>query len=139
VRRAAVLVLLVLAGACSSNEQPLVAPSGSAGVVTPSPTVKGTASFVAPNFTFLLTMHNDGGKFYFDPSTINAPKGSKATVEVRNGGTVLHNLTVGSTNEDVAPGKSTTVVLSFTPPQTKVTFYCKYHKASGMTGTFNLS
>ena len=134
------LALMVVGVACSSNESSLVAPSGSAPVVTAAPTVLGTATFAAPNFTFVLNQHNANGKFSFDPSTINAPKGSTATIELTNAGSVKHNLTIKplNVNQDLDPGKSMTLVVKL-GTAAQVPFYCEYHKASGMTGTFDLT
>lgn len=133
-------VLLLLLAACSSNEDSLVSgPSGP--VVTPAPTVAGVATFVAPNFTFVLTENDHGTKYFFDPHTIDAPRGSKATIEIRNAGTVEHNLTIPSLHydQDLAPGKSVTPTIILGSPSSVIGFYCKYHKALGMSGAFNLT
>jgi plastocyanin len=135
-----VAALLLTGAACSSNESPTVAtpPPSSAAVATPE--ASAPATFTGKTFSFTLKQDNDNGKFYFEPATITASKGSTATITVSNVGSVKHNLTIKSLNvaKDVDPGKSVTLTVAL-GNAAEVPFYCAYHKASGMTGTFKLT
>jgi plastocyanin len=73
---------------------------------------------------------------YFKPKTVAGKPGQKLTIELENEGSKEHNFTVDdqSIDEDVEAGENATVTVSV-PQSGKVTFYCKYHKAVGMTGT----
>lgn len=77
---------------------------------------------------------------YFQPKTISGAPGSKVTLELKNEGSVEHNLTIDdqSVDQDVEPGDEAEVDITI-PQSGSVQFYCKYHKASGMTGTLEAS
>ncbi len=127
--------LLVVVAACSSGESPaLEGPPSS-----PATPVPGVASFHAAAFSFTLDAGNDTAGYYFTPAKIEAVKGSTATITVRNVGTVKHNLTIVSAHidTDVDPGHTAKVTVPL-GSAASVPFYCKYHRASGMTGTFSL-
>jgi plastocyanin len=77
---------------------------------------------------------------YFQPKTISGKPGAKVTVELKNEGKAEHTFTIDSqkVDDEVKPGK--TAKVTFTIPKSgSMAFYCKYHKAAGMTGTLKAS
>ena len=131
-------VVLALVGAgCASNDNSTVEgpPSASATAAASS----SPATFSGSTFAFTLKADNDGSRFYFEPSSINAAKGATATITLHNVGTVEHNLSIPSAHvdKDVEAGKTVTVSVPLGSGAT-VPFFCKYHKGSGMTGAFTL-
>jgi nitrite reductase (NO-forming) len=66
---------------------------------------------------------------------------SGGTITFENGGAALHNFSVqghGDIDVDVTAGGSKTIGSLTLAPGT-YTFYCKYHKALGMTGTLTVT
>jgi plastocyanin len=78
--------------------------------------------------------------FRFQPQTLSAGAGKAATIVLVNSGSVTHTFTIDELGVDksVAPGQTATV--SFTPTKGgDLTFYCRFHRGSGMTGTLRVS
>ncbi len=73
--------------------------------------------------------------FYFSPKTVKGKPGQKVTLDLKNEGSVEHNLTIADQgiNKDVGAGKTASVEVTI-PQSGTVAFYCKYHKSRGMTG-----
>lgn len=78
--------------------------------------------------------------FTFSPSTLQVESGTRNAVKVTNEGGSLHNLTIEgrSVDKDIEPGASQSVTFEAGSIGT-VSFYCKYHKASGMVGTLTIT
>jgi plastocyanin len=78
--------------------------------------------------------------FYFEPTVIEGKPGSTVTLELENEGQVEHSFTIDSQNvdQDVEPGESAKVTVTI-PRSGAVSFYCKYHKGSGMAGALEVS
>jgi plastocyanin len=137
---AAVAALALVAVACGKSNTPTTpsgngttpAPSGSAEPITK----KGTKDVTALT-KFSIEAHNDGGQYYFDPTFLKAKAGQKVTVELENKGTVPHNfsITALNVNKDLAVGKTQTITFTL-PASGDVPFFCEYHHASGMRGSF---
>lgn len=74
--------------------------------------------------------------YYFKPKTLTGDPGKKVTLELKNEGKVEHNFTLDeqSVNKDVAPGDEAEVTVTI-PKSGALTFYCKYHRSKGMTGS----
>jgi plastocyanin len=74
--------------------------------------------------------------FYFKPTTLTGKPGQTLTLELKNEGKTEHNFTLSDQNidQDLQPDANTTVKVKF-PSSGKVTFFCKYHKSQGMTGS----
>lgn len=123
--------IVVLASACSSNN-----PTDN-GVATGSPTTQQTTT--APPATsptagnqVAITMVD----FNFRPATLTAS--TSQDIVLTNSGAALHNFSIEGTSidQDVQPGQSVTLTApgpSFKPGT--YTFFCKYHRAQGMSGT----
>jgi plastocyanin len=74
---------------------------------------------------------------YFEPTVLKGTPGQKLKLELENEGQREHNLTSTdmSIDQDVEPGESAEVNITF-PDSGTVSFFCKYHKSSGMAGAF---
>jgi len=73
--------------------------------------------------------------FYFEPTVIEGKPGAKVRLELKNEGTVKHNFTIEAQhiNKDLQPGDESEVTVTI-PKSGFVSFYCEYHKSSGMAG-----
>lgn len=73
----------------------------------------------------------------FGPTYIKAPAGAKITLSLKNTGQREHNFTMkaANVNEDLQPGSSKDVKV-MVPQASDVSFFCEYHKAIGMQGSF---
>ena len=73
--------------------------------------------------------------YYFKPTVLQGKAGQKVTLELKNEGKVEHSFTIDSQGIDktLAPGAKATVTVTI-PPSGAVSFYCKFHKSSGMAG-----
>jgi plastocyanin len=69
----------------------------------------------------------------FRPQNIEAAPDIELVVTIRNSGLLRHTFTVDDPTVDVVipKGESKTVKL---PPNTSVSFYCRFHEANGMRG-----
>ena len=77
----------------------------------------------------------EAGDFFFAPTCqTRAAASATLTLSVRNTGQALHNLSVPDqgVDTDVSAGQTITVTVKVgTAP---LTFFCKYHRSSGMVG-----
>jgi plastocyanin len=73
--------------------------------------------------------------FYFEPTVLKGMPGEKVTLELENEGNEEHSFTVDSQglDKDVEPGDEGEVTVTI-PKSGAISFYCKYHKSSGMAG-----
>ena len=73
---------------------------------------------------------------YFQPKTVTGKPGSTVTLELKNEGKAEHSFSVDSqkVDKEVEGGEDAKVSVKI-PASGSVAFYCKYHKALGMTGT----
>ena len=73
--------------------------------------------------------------FYFEPTVLEGKAGEQVTLELKNEGKVEHSFTVDSENisKDLEPGDEAEVTVTI-PKSGAISFYCKYHKSSGMAG-----
>jgi plastocyanin len=78
--------------------------------------------------------------YYFKPKTIEGDPGKKITLELKNEGNTTHNFSLDqqSVSKDVAAGDEAEVTVTV-PTSGTLTFYCKYHRSQGMTGTLQAS
>jgi plastocyanin len=125
---AAVVTAALLLTACGSSKK-----SSSTSSAAPAST-SSTPSTGSAAKSKELELYN----FRFSPKAVAVnPPGQKLKLELKNEGNVEHNFTVDSLHidKDVPAGKTNTVTVTG-PKSGVVTFYCKYHKAKGMTGAF---
>ena len=73
--------------------------------------------------------------FYFQPTVLEGKAGEQVTLELKNEGKVEHSFTVDSqsVSKDLEPGDEAEVTVTI-PKSGAVSFYCKYHRSSGMAG-----
>jgi plastocyanin len=73
--------------------------------------------------------------FYFGPTVLTGKPGQKVTLELKNEGSTQHSFTIDSQNVDkvIAPGEEAEADVTI-PKSGVVSFYCKFHKSSGMAG-----
>lgn len=137
---AMVLVLSVSCGGDSADD--ITVPEGPtpAAGATDAPsatgTDHGTQTYTDSSFTAPLVL----GDFFFAPTTIKAPGGADATLELRNEGEATHTFTVESldVDEELEPGAERTITIEDLGTDTKVVYHCRFHVASGMEGSFSL-
>ena len=77
---------------------------------------------------------------YFQPKTITGDAGKTITLELKNEGSNEHNFTLAAqgVDQDVEAGDEAEVTVTV-PKSGTLTFYCKYHRSQGMTGTLGSS
>jgi plastocyanin len=73
--------------------------------------------------------------FYFEPTVLEGKPGQKVELELKNEGNVEHSFTVDSQgiDKDLEPGDEGEVTVTI-PKSGAISFFCKYHKSSGMAG-----
>ena len=73
--------------------------------------------------------------YYFEPTVIQGKAGQKVTLELKNKGKIEHSFTLDAQNIDktLSPGEEAKVTVTI-PASGSVSFYCKFHKSSGMAG-----
>jgi plastocyanin len=137
---AALAASLFVATACSSSSSSSSAVSG--GTTSTSSSSSQTTSSAADvtDVTGKSTFDIDQENFSFSPATLDGSAGQKITFTIKNVGSVPHTFTIDSMNIDVtvSPGSQSTVDVTF-PTSGTVEFYCKFHKAMGMTGTLGVA
>jgi plastocyanin len=116
---AGVLVLALVAGACSSDDGGDTEGDGSATPAGSTSDLSITAS-----------------DFQFSPNELTLPSG-ESSITVTNEGAVEHSFTLDddSVSEDIEPGDSVTVTVDLTAD---AGFHCKYHPDQ-MTGTLSVA
>jgi plastocyanin len=73
--------------------------------------------------------------FYFKPTVLTGKAGEQVTLELKNEGQTAHSFTIASQGIDkvIEPGDEAEVTVKI-PQSGAVSFYCKFHKRSGMAG-----
>jgi plastocyanin len=144
--RRGVLIVAVL----SLGVVPLLAGCGSSSSSSKSTTGSTGSSGSGGQKTIAGVMANDHGKktasssgktevelddYYFEPTVIQGTAGQKVKLELKNEGKVDHSFTVDSEKIDktISPGGEAEVTVTI-PKSGVVSFYCKFHKSSGMAG-----
>jgi plastocyanin len=133
-------------GACAKGEDTTIATSPTAKgrpSLSSAPSKEsnhGQKNFTSKDFTAELELDNDGSDYYFKPTVFKGPGGGTATLELQNEGDVEHNFSIDGLHidQDLEKGAKKTVTVQL-GDATRVDFYCKYHKALGMRGHFDLN
>jgi plastocyanin len=78
--------------------------------------------------------------FYFEPTVLQGTPGEQVELELKNEGKVEHTFTIDSQgiDQDLQPGGEAEVMVTI-PKSGSVSFYCKFHKSSGMAGALAVS
>jgi plastocyanin len=73
--------------------------------------------------------------FYFEPTVLEGEAGQTVELELKNEGDTEHTFTIDSQNVDqeLGPGEEAEVEVTI-PKSGVISFYCKFHKDSGMAG-----
>src|SRR4051794_40035161 len=137
---AAFLLLLLAAAGCGSSS------SGSEGGTTTEESGGGgggqkTIAGVKANDHGTKAVEDSGktevelDDFYFEPTVLEGKPGERITLELKNEGQTEHSFTVDSQaiDQDIQPGEEAEVDVTI-PKSGVVSFYCKFHKSSGMAG-----
>ncbi len=133
----AVLLLVLAAAGCGSSS------SSSSGSTTESSggssggqkTIAGVKANDHGTKTASKKIDVELDDYYFEPTVIQGKAGQKVTLELENEGKVEHSFTIDSQNIDrtIQPGEDAKVTVTI-PASGAVSFYCKFHKSSGMAG-----
>ncbi len=131
-------VLLLAAAGCGSSSS-----SSSGGTTTEESGGGGQKSIAGVKANDHGTKAvEDNGKtevelddFYFEPTVLDGKPGQTVTLELKNEGETEHTFTIDSQNvdQDLGPGEEAEVDVTI-PKSGVVSFYCKFHKSSGMAG-----
>ena len=129
-----VLALGMLAAACGGDGDDEDAGGSPAATVAESTTTE--AEVGGDNPTVVIEMED----FEFAPPSAQGQAGETVTVELENTGQAPHTFTIDDLDVDqqVPPGDKATVKVEL-PESGEVTFYCRFHRASGMEGSFELT
>jgi plastocyanin len=123
--------------ACAREEEAARPTSPSPGATPTSDGVNdhGTKSFTTEEFSTELELDD----FYFEPTFIRAPGGSRATLELFNEGSATHTFTIDALeiDEELDPGARQTIQVNL-GTETRYEFYCRFHSGQGMRGAFSL-
>lgn len=78
--------------------------------------------------------------FYVKPTVLQGKPGEQVRLELKNEGKTEHTFTIDSegVDQDLQPGDEAEVTVTI-PKSGAVSFYCKYHKSSGMAGALAVS
>jgi plastocyanin len=78
--------------------------------------------------------------FYFKPTVLQGKPGEQVKLELKNEGKAEHTFTIDSQgiDQDLQPGDEAEVTVTI-PKSGAVSFYCKFHKSSGMAGGLEVS
>jgi plastocyanin len=137
---AAVLALLLVAAGCGSG----YGNSGGSSTTTGSSGSGGGQKAIAgvqANDHGTKAVATSGktevelGDYYFKPTVLEGTAGQKVTLELKNDGQVEHTFTIDAQgiDQDLQPGDTAEVTVTI-PKSGAVSFYCKFHKSSGMAG-----
>ncbi len=132
-------VLLLVAAGCGSSSS-----SSSGGTTTEESSGGGgqkTIAGVQANDHGTKAVEDSGktevelDDFYFKPTVLEGKPGQKVELELKNEGQTEHTFTIDSqnVNKDLGPGEEAEVEVTI-PKSGVVSFYCKFHKSSGMAG-----
>jgi plastocyanin len=129
-------LLLLAAAGCGSSS------SGSSGTTTEKSGGGGQRAIAGVQANDHGTKAVDSGKtevelddFYFKPTVLEGKAGQTVTLELKNEGKTEHTFTIDSQglDKDLQPGEKAEVTVTI-PKSGVVSFYCKFHKSSGMAG-----
>lgn len=97
---------------------------------------EGTKDVASAKSVDIEANTEDDGTHYFSPTVLTGKAGQRITVKLTNeSSSVPHNFSVDGTNVniDLDPGTTESVSVTF-PTSGSLTFFCGYHRSSGMLG-----
>jgi plastocyanin len=121
--------------ACSQNEEPALegSPPPEATSTAAAINDKGTKTFTTQDVSLELELDN----FYFEPTFIKLPGGSKVKLELFNEGSVAHTFTSEAlgVDEELQPDARKEIEVDI-GTETQYEFHCRFHGDQGMRGAF---
>jgi plastocyanin len=121
-------------GPATSTAVAAPASKGAGATCPPSAGLTGNVSDHGAAAASGSTLSLQAGDFFFSPTCEISVTAGTVTLQVRNTGQALHNVSVTAQNidMDVSPGQTITVPIKV--GAAPVSFFCKYHRTSGMVG-----
>ena len=136
IRSPALVVLAVTLAACGSSGGKSSG-SGAGSEDSGKQTVAGTSVNFhgTKDVTGMSSLEIEADNFYFEPTVIKGKPGQRLTLTIKNSSSTEHNFTVKSqhVNKDLNGGKTETVTVTL-PSSGTISFFCEYHRTSGMAG-----
>jgi plastocyanin len=128
--QATLVVLVSLAGAACSSGSSGPSAGQTIDIAGQSVVVQGTIDVGGQTAEDV-----DATDFSFDPTVLSGSGGQTLSITLHNRGSTLHNFSLPQQqiSQDVAPGQSTTVSVTF-PANGQLPFFCRFHKGRGMLG-----
>lgn len=87
------------------------------------------------NVAGMSSIEVEADNFYFEPSVLIGTPGQHLAVNLKNSASIPHNFTLQAQNinKDLDPNSKASVQVTF-PTSGVLSFWCEYHKNSGMAG-----
>jgi len=138
--RALPVVLAVFAlvtAACGEDSDDSTVTPGSGSSDSAQKTVDGLAvnDHGTKDVTGMDEIEIEADDYYFEPTILKGKPGQRLTIEIVNESSTEHDFSQSaqSVSKDIEPGGNTKVTVTF-PDSGTISFFCKYHKSSGMGG-----
>jgi len=127
--------LILTAAACGGGDY-----SSDSGGGTTAASVKTSNDHGSKDVSEMGSVEMEMDELYFEPTVPEGKAGQTLEVELENEGTEEHNFSVDDqgVDHDVEAGEKATVKVKL-PQSGTVSFYCKYHRSEGMTGSLQAS
>lgn len=143
------LALIALAGCGGGSSSKASSPSTGAPTASQSTQAEGGQSSIAglsfnnhgsKNVAGMSSIEVEADNFYFEPSVLVGTPGQHLMVNLKNSSSTAHNFTLEAQkiNKDLDPNSKATVQVTF-PTSGVLSFWCEYHKTSGMAGGVKVS
>jgi plastocyanin len=129
----------LVAGACGGDSDDSTVTPGGGSSDSGQKTVAGLAvnDHGTKDVTGMDEIQIEADDYYFEPTILKGKPGQKITIEIDNesSSSTEHNFSQSaqSVSEDIEAGETTKVTVTF-PDSGTISFFCKYHKGSGMGG-----
>ena len=132
---AVLAVLFALPGCGGDDNKSTTAATSTTTPTNTTTTGEDSNSHGTKNFADKTSGEVELDDFYFQPTTLTGKPGQTLTLELKNEGKTEHSFTIDSQNVDqeLGPGEEAEVDVTI-PKSGVVSFYCKFHKSSGMAG-----
>jgi len=76
----------------------------------------------------------EAGDAFFAPTCLTGAPSGTLTLTVKNTGKLLHNVSVPAQSIDVDVAAGQTITVKITVGAEPISYFCKYHRTSGMLG-----
>ena len=125
--------LALAAAACGDDEE--------ATTPAPSPTTAASPTVAAsPSPSGGEAIEMELEDFAFNPSQLQVKAGQAVTFDLKNRDSASHTFTIDELNVDETLAPDEEKPVTFTPTGAgALTFYCRFHRSSGMEGTLSVA